>query len=48
VIVCREFKDNLKTHAAYAPFIQQVVDFRNALDLDEPKAVTGVGSDDVL
>jgi hypothetical protein len=48
VIVCREFKDNLKKFADYAPHIQRVVDFRNALDLDEPKAVTGVNQNEVL
>jgi hypothetical protein len=48
VIVCREFKDNLKKFSAYAPYIQQVVEFRNTLDLDEPKAVAGVSENEVL
>jgi hypothetical protein len=48
VVVCRAFKDDLKKFSDYAPYIQQVVNFRNALDLDEPKAVTGVGRNEVL
>lgn len=48
IIVCREFKDNLANFSAYAPYIQQVVEFRNALDLDDPKAVMAVSQNEVL
>jgi hypothetical protein len=48
VIVCGELKDNLKKRADYAPYIAGVVAFRDGLDLDEPKAVTGVRQDEVL
>jgi hypothetical protein len=48
VITCREFKDNLKNFTAYTPYVQHVADFRSALDLDEPKAVTGVSQSEVL
>lgn len=48
IIVCWRLKDDLKPAAKYASPIQEVVDFRNLLDLDEPKAVTGVRADEVL
>ena len=48
VIVCWELKDNLKKHSEYAPYVKRVTAFRDALDLDEPKAVTGVSRNDVL
>jgi hypothetical protein len=46
--VCGEFKDNLPNNKAYKPFIEQVIKFREALALDEPKAILGVGKDAVL
>ncbi len=48
VIVCGDLKDNLTNFKSYAPFIAQVVAFRDVLDLDEPKAITGVRHNEVL
>ncbi|HJU19996.1 MAG TPA: hypothetical protein VJ770_26385 [Stellaceae bacterium] len=48
VIVCGELKDNLKKYSDYTPYIQKVISFRNALDLDKPKAVTGVSQNEIL
>lgn len=50
-----EFKDNLSsskqkksTAQLYNPHIQRVLDFRNALALDEPKLITGLNHNDIL
>jgi hypothetical protein len=48
VVVEGELKDNLKKFADYSPHVQKTVAFRDALDLDEPKAITGVSRNDVL
>jgi hypothetical protein len=48
IIVCWELKGSIVNFSAYAPYIHQVVEFRNALDLDEPKAVTAVRQNEVL
>ena len=47
VIVCGELKRNLTKNPAYKPFINQVVAFREGLDLDPPKFITGVTAHDV-
>lgn len=48
IIVRAELKEKLRKHSDYAPHIARVVAFRDALDLDEPKAVTGVRQDEVI
>lgn len=48
VVVCGELKENLRKISDYTPHVGKVVAFRDALDLDEPKAVTGVRQNDVL
>lgn len=48
IIVCGELKENLRKISDYAPHVGKVVAFRDALDLDEPKAVTGVRQNEVL
>ncbi len=48
VIVRWQLKDCLKKHSDYAPYVREVVEFRNALDLDEPKAVVGVTRNEVI
>jgi hypothetical protein len=48
ILVCGDLKDHLRTHAAYAPYVARVLAYRNALDLDEPKAVVGVRHNEVL
>jgi hypothetical protein len=48
ILVCAELKDHLSRSAAYAPYVARVVAYRNALELDEPKAVVGVRYDEVL
>jgi len=48
VIMRWQLKDCLKKHSSYAPYVREVVDFRNALDLDEPKAVMGVTRNEVI
>lgn len=48
IAVCGSLKNAIRKARDYAPFIQKVIDFRTALELDEPKAITGVGHDDVL
>jgi hypothetical protein len=48
VVVCGELKENLRKISDYTPHIRKVVAFRDALDLDEPKTVTGVRQDEVL
>jgi hypothetical protein len=48
VAVLGEMRKNLKPFSAYAPFIAQVVAFRNGLALDEPKTTSGVSAHDVL
>ena|ERR1700731_3781103 len=48
VLVCGTLKENVKKFKDYAPFIETVVNFRDALDLDAPKAITGVVHHDVL
>jgi hypothetical protein len=46
--VCGDLKDNLTSAKLYKPHIKAVTDFRTALNLDDPKAVTGVSANDVL
>jgi hypothetical protein len=48
VVVCGTLKENVKRFGDYAPFIDRVVAFRDALDLDPPKAITGVHHNEVL
>lgn len=48
VFVCGALKENVKKFDNYTPFIQEVIAFRDALDLDHPKAITGVGRHEVL
>ncbi len=48
VLVCGTLKENVKKFGDYAPFIREVIAFRDALALDNPKAITGVGRHEVL
>ena len=48
IIVCGRLKGELRKAKLYAPCIEHVVRFRNGLDLDPPKAITGVSRNDVL
>jgi hypothetical protein len=48
VLVCGELKAHLKKRREYTPFVERVVVFRRRLDLDEPKAITGVRHHEVL
>ena len=48
VAVCGAPKKAIRKFKDYAPFIRCVVQFRTTLDLDEPKAVTGVNHDAIL
>lgn len=48
VAVCGDFKDNLVRAKQYKPYIEQVSAFRQALDLDEPKAIHGVKYHDIF
>lgn len=48
VLVCGSLKENVTHFRDYAPFIQEVISFRDSLDLDDPKAITGVGRHEVL
>ena len=47
IAVSGEMKRRLKPSSKYTPFIQGVVAFRDALDLDAPKALTGVATHDI-
>lgn len=46
--VCGDLKDNLTSGKLYKPHIKNVFDFREGLNLDEPKAIPGVVANDVL
>ena len=48
VVVCGQMKRDLLKAKLYAPCIRHTVWFRENLDLDEPKSVTGVRHDDIL
>lgn len=48
IIVRGEMRKNLKPFSRYKPLIQDVVTFRNSLDVDEPKMLTGATHNDVL
>jgi hypothetical protein len=48
VLVCGELKEKLTIGRNYKPYVGKVVAFRDALDLDPPKAITGVRHDEVL
>jgi hypothetical protein len=48
VLVCGTLKENVNKFKAYTPFVEAVAAFRNAIDLDEPKSVTGVRQNEVL
>ena len=48
VLVAGTLKENVRNFKDYTPFVQKVVAFRDALDLDEPKAITGVNRNEVL
>ncbi|WP_040849926.1 hypothetical protein [Nitrospirillum viridazoti] len=48
VAVDVELKDNLLEHDKYDPFINAVVSFRDALDLDPPKFLTGISANDLF
>ena len=48
VVACGAFKRNLLKRAHYTPHIEHAVSFRHGLDLDPPKAVTGVSRHAVL
>ncbi len=48
ILVRGELKNNLKKFKDYAPYVADVVVFRDALDLDPPKYITGVRANDIL
>ncbi|HZL59844.1 MAG TPA: hypothetical protein VFC38_09090 [Stellaceae bacterium] len=48
VVVCGSLKNKLRKNKNYAPFIAKVIAFRKALDLDEPKAITGTNHNDIF
>jgi hypothetical protein len=48
VIVVGEMKVNLKRAADYKPYIENAVNFRTQLDLDEPKSVLGAKREAIL
>ncbi len=48
IVVAAELKSKLKTIAAYKPFIDQTIQFRDGLDLDAPKLVTGIKANEIL
>lgn len=48
VIVCGELKKNLRSFKDYAPYVARAVIFRDLLDLDEPKMLTGATHSHVL
>lgn len=48
VAVCGSLKKVIPRAKDYAPFIKAVVDFRAALELDEPKTLLGVTLHEVL
>jgi hypothetical protein len=47
IVVNGEMKRRLPRKKDYAPFIQQVVDFRNNLDLNEPKQLEGIRANEI-
>jgi len=47
IAVCGEMKRRLRDNASYRPFLDQVVAFRTALNLDPPKFLTGVQANDI-
>lgn len=48
VTVCGRLKREIKQAKCYTPCILNTAWFRGNLDLDEPKAITGVSHSDVL
>lgn len=48
IIVRGELKDNLIPSKKYTPYIDQTIAFRNQLNLDEPKFITGTRHEQVL
>jgi hypothetical protein len=48
ILVCGTLKENVKNYKLYAPFIQEVIAFRDALDLNPPKVITGVRYHEIL
>jgi hypothetical protein len=48
VAVCGELKDKIPKAKMYAPYVQSVVNFRENLDLDIPKAVIEINKDAIL
>jgi hypothetical protein len=48
VAVCGEMKNRLLNNKNYDQFVQKCVEFRDSLDLDPPKSISGVKADDVL
>ena len=48
VAVRGELKDKIPNAKLYGPYIESVVNFRTALDLDLPKAVTEIAKDAIL
>lgn len=48
VAVCGELKKHLTKRIDYDPHIKSVVGFRDNLDLDPPKYITGVRANEVL
>ena len=48
VLVCAALKKHLRRNSDYDPYIRDTITFRDALNLDEPKAVPGERYDEVL
>lgn len=48
VVVCGQMKRDLPKARLYGPCIRHTIWFRENLDLDEPKSVTGVRYNDIL
>ncbi|HWL18474.1 MAG TPA: hypothetical protein VNS33_02315 [Bradyrhizobium sp.] len=48
IAVCAAMKKDLIPSSKYSPYIQRVIAFRDGLDLDEPKSLTGTSSAEVL
>lgn len=48
VVVCGQMKRDLRNRKLYTPCILHTVWFRQNLDIDEPKSITGVHHDDIL
>lgn len=48
VAVCAQLRSLMPNRADFSPFVDEVLAFRSALNLDEPKAITGTKYSDVF